>query len=187
MMFETKAGANIAGAEEDLVGFGTLPEATNALLQRGVLAYRTRREEGERLFQEALSIDPSQLPVYYCLYKIYTYQGRMVEAENMAKAGLEEAARQAGWSQNIGQWEQPAAPLDGAPRFALYTLKALAFINLKKGNVPEARRLLGRLKALDPSGQVGWPVVLALADALGMEKAGGRSKEARAMAVRANP
>ncbi|MBI4723543.1 MAG: hypothetical protein HY765_00485, partial [Rhodomicrobium sp.] len=74
--------------EEDLINFGDVPEATNALLQKGVLAYRSDRPKADLLFREALAADPGQLPVYYCLYKIYTYQGRLEEALAVAGAGL---------------------------------------------------------------------------------------------------
>ena len=56
---------------------------------------------------------------------------------------------------------------DGAGRFALYTLKALAFIHLRKDDLPSARHMLDALRQLDPTGAVGWPVVAALADGIG--------------------
>ncbi len=53
---------------------------------------------------------------------------------------------------------------EGAGRFALYTLKALAFIHLRRNDIQEVDALLEALSKLDPSGAVGWPVVAALAD-----------------------
>jgi hypothetical protein len=55
---------------------------------------------------------------------------------------------------------------DGAGRFALYTLKALAFIHLRQDKPEAAHRILDRLRQLDPTGAVGWPVVAALAEGL---------------------
>ena len=163
---DVRQAGKIIQFEEDTVGFGPLPESINALLQRGVVAYRSGREEAERLFAQALIEDPAQLPAYYCLYKIYTYQGRLDEAESAAEAGLKEAARQAGWEPDIESWSVPEGPLEGPARFALYTLKALAFINLKKGSQEKARRYLARLSELDPDGQTGWTVIQALAEGL---------------------
>jgi len=54
-------------------------------------------------------------------------------------------------------------PAEGAARFALYTLKALAFIELKRGNEDVALRHLDRLAVLDPTGSVGWTVIAELA------------------------
>jgi hypothetical protein len=42
-------------------------------------------------------------------------------------------------------------------------LKALAFISLRRDERPQAEEMLESLKKLDPSGEVGWPVVAELA------------------------
>ena len=55
---------------------------------------------------------------------------------------------------------------DGPGRFALYTLKALAFIHLRQDRPEEAAEKLAALRVLDPAGAVGWPVVEALAEGL---------------------
>jgi len=53
---------------------------------------------------------------------------------------------------------------DGAGRFALYTMKALAFIHLRRDEQQQANQMLAALRRLDPAGAVGWPVVAALAE-----------------------
>jgi hypothetical protein len=152
---------------ETLINFGEVPPAVDALLQRGVAAYRRDRGLADRLFREALADAPQVLPVYFCLYKIHTYQGSLDEALAAAQAGLEEATRQAGWSADWRDWQpQPIAP-EGPGRFALYTLKALAFIHLRRDERMEASALLDALARLDPRGDVGWPVIAALAEGLG--------------------
>ncbi|MCZ7593831.1 MAG: hypothetical protein M5U16_02125 [Hyphomicrobium sp.] len=57
--------------------------------------------------------------------------------------------------------------MEGPGRFALYTLKALAFIHLRRDERAQAQLALVHLERLDPSGSIGWPVVAALADGLG--------------------
>jgi tetratricopeptide (TPR) repeat protein len=153
-------------SQPDAVNFGDLPEPINALLQQGVAAYRTDRQRADRLFRQALAAAPTELPTYFCLYKIHTYQGNLDEAQAAAENGLKEAARQAGWSPDWREWQPQAALPDGAGRFALYTLKALAFIHLRQDRPEQASRILDRLKQLDPTGAVGWPVVAALAEGL---------------------
>jgi hypothetical protein len=153
-------------AEMDLINFGDIPEEVNALLQQGVMAYRHDRARADQLFRKALTIAPAQLQVYFCLYKIHTYQGNLSEAQAAAENGLKEAANQAGWPADWRQWCQEAAIPDGPGRFALYTLKALAFINLRQDNREGAREKLDALKILDPTGSVGWPVIAALSDGL---------------------
>jgi hypothetical protein len=83
--------------ERDAINFGDVPDHINELLQQGVAAYRHDKAEADRLFREALVTAPTELPTYFCLYKIHTYQGNLQKAEAAAEAGLREAARQAGW------------------------------------------------------------------------------------------
>lgn len=150
--------------EPDLIDFGALPPAVNDLLQAGVLAYRKDADQAGKLFRQALETAPQELPVYFCLYKIHTYQGQLEEAQAIAEAGLAEAARQAEWSEDWRAWTFQGVSLEGPGRFALYTLKALSFIHLRKDNPLLATQMLDALKQLDPTGSTGWPVVDALAE-----------------------
>jgi tetratricopeptide (TPR) repeat protein len=145
------------------INFGDLPGEIDALLQRGVAAYRRDRPEADRLFREALGANPQLLPTYYCLYKIHTYQGNLDDALAFAEAGLREAARQAGWSSNYLDWAPSPLPADGPERFAMYTLKALAFIHLRRSEGQISRVILNELARLDPAGSVGWMVIADLA------------------------
>lgn len=152
-------------SEPGTINFGDLPDTVNALLQQGVAAYRHDHALADRLFRQALAAAPEQLPVYLCLYKIHTYDGNLDKARSAAEKGLEEAARQAGWDPDWRNWKaQPSVPDDGAGRFALYTLKALAFIHLRLSDRSKAIEILNALRTLDPAGAVGWPVVAALAE-----------------------
>ncbi len=153
--------------EAEIINFGDLPEEIDALQQQGVAAYRHDQPHADRLFRQALAAAPEELPIYFCLYKIHTYQGNLDEAQSAAESGLKEAARQAEWPLDWRQWRpQPVLP-DGAGRFALYTLKALAFIHLRQNDPQGAGEMLDALRQLDPAGAVGWPVVAALAEGVG--------------------
>ncbi|MGO8712725.1 MAG: hypothetical protein ACLQUZ_11845 [Rhizomicrobium sp.] len=154
-------------AERDPINFGDVPEAINALLQKGVVAYRSDRAKADHLFRQALAAAPEQLATYFCLYKIHTYQGSLDEARTIAEQGLREAARQAGWNADWRDWQTQYPIPDGPVRFALYTLKALAFIHLRRDERSDADALLEKLAELDPAGVVGWPVVAALAEGAG--------------------
>jgi translation elongation factor EF-1beta len=152
--------------ESDTINFGELPEEINDLLQQGVAAYRRDRSRADSLFRQALAAAPTQLPIYFCLYKIHTYQGNLDDAEAAARSGLREAATQAGWSPDWRKWQPQSTLPEGAGRFALYTLKALAFIHLRQDRRSKADEILEALKQLDPMGAVGWPVVAALAEGI---------------------
>jgi tetratricopeptide (TPR) repeat protein len=152
--------------DSDSINFGDLAPEIDALLQRGVVSYRRNPLEADRIFRQALDAAPTELAVYFCLYKTHTYRGRLDEAQSIAERGLREAAHQAGWSPDWRSWQPHAELPDGAGRFALYTLKALAFIHLRKDEQRQAHELLAALRRLDPTGAVGWPVVAALAEGL---------------------
>lgn len=151
--------------EAEGVDFGTLPGPVDTLLQQGVVAYRTDRKRADRLFRQALDLAPEALAAYFCLYKIHTYMGNLDVAKAVALDGMKEAARQAGWPADPAIWPKDQSHADGPARFALFTLKALSFIELKRDNRSAADRNLRILAEVDPSGSVGWPVIAALAEA----------------------
>jgi hypothetical protein len=150
--------------EAEGVDFGTLPGPVDTLLQQGVVAYRSDRLRADRLFRQALDLAPEALAAYFCLYKIHTYMGNLEVAKEAALDGLREAARQAGWSSDPKLWPKGQSHADGPARFALFTLKALSFIELKRGDHAAANSLLQILAGVDPAGSVGWPVIASLAE-----------------------
>lgn len=152
--------------DSDGINFGELPAEIDTLLQQGVVSYRRDPLEADRIFRKALDVAPTELAVYFCLYKTHTYRGRLDEAQSIAERGLREAAHQAGWDPDWRNWRPQAELPDGAGRFALYTLKVLAFIHLRKDDQEQALAMLAALRRLDPAGAVGWPVVAALVEGL---------------------
>ncbi len=152
--------------EAPLIDFGELPQEVNNLLQRGVAAYRTDRAEADALFRQAWALAPQEFAAYFCLYKIHTYMGNLAYAAKVAREGMSEAARQAGWSVDPARWPSNEAASGGPARFALFTLKALIFIELKRNNREAAIRHLATLELLDPSGSVGWTVISQLAQGI---------------------
>ncbi|MBM3578630.1 MAG: hypothetical protein FJX40_13485 [Alphaproteobacteria bacterium] len=154
---------NTPPADTDVVNFGELDPKTNELLQKGVVAYRTDPERADSYFRQALALTPQELAPYYCLYKIHTYMGSLDYAADVAADGMKEATRQAGWPSDPAAWPTQGEAPDGPARFALYTLKVLSFIELKRGRHETARDYLEILSRADPQGRVGWKVIEALA------------------------
>lgn len=148
--------------DDDAIDFGEVPPAVNEILQRGVALHRSDRAAADRAFREALALDPRALATYFCLYKIHTYAGDLDAALAAAEGGAREAARQANLSPDWKLWEPDEISLDGPGRFALYTLKALAFIRLRRDEPDEARIALEHLARLDPTDAVGGSVVEAI-------------------------
>ena len=151
----------------DLIDFGEVPPAVNEILQEGVALYRHDRTRADMAFRRALALDPRALATYFCLYKIHTYSGDLDAALAIAEAAVTEAARQANLSPDWHLWDPAEITLHGPGRFALYTLKAQAFIRLRRDEPREARALLDALARLDPTDAVGASVVRALAQGVG--------------------
>lgn len=122
----------------------------------------------ETLLLDAQRLDPECLPVYFALYKFYFYKSRLADAERVALAALYAAASQAGipadWRQLTPQ-STDWADTRGPQHFYLFSLKALAFIRLRRGRADEARALLAKLAELDPRDTVGGSVIGSLATA----------------------
>ena len=161
---ERRRGA--AAGVDDLVDFGDIPPAVNEILQRGVALHRHDRVGADACFRAALALDPSALPTWFCLYKIHTYAGDLDAALEIAEGALREAARQANLPADWTEWRAEEMDPHGPRRFALYTLKALAFIRLRRDETAAARHVLARLAALDPDDAVGGSVVAAIAAGL---------------------
>jgi hypothetical protein len=154
---------NVVPFDGDLVDVGAVSSEINDLLQRGIAAYRADRALADGLFREALQRAPHELAAYFCLYKIHTYMGGLDVAAQVAWEGLREAARQAGWPIDPKKWSPDARTQDGPARFALFTLKALSFIELKRDRRETALEHLRILSVMDPNGAVGWTVIEDLA------------------------
>lgn len=155
---------SVSGGVAD-IDFGDVAGSVNDLLQTAVSLYRHDRVGGEAAFRAAAAADPQALAPHYCLYKILAYQGRLEEALAAANAALALAARQAGLDADWRLWRAEDLPdvFGGPVRFALYTMKALAFIHLKRGEPASACALLDKLRDLGRLETVGGGVIAELA------------------------
>lgn len=149
--------------QEPLFG-GEAPPAIRVLLAR---AKQAGGAEAVELLCSARTAQPDCLPVYYLLYKLHARQGELDLAEQVARAALAEAGRQAGLPGDV-RTLAPERPMHadfaatGPARFWLFTLKALAFINLRLHRRDDAEKILSVLAAHDPSHSVGGAVTEAL-------------------------
>ena len=147
------------------MAFGDVPEHVDLKLQAAVAA-RESPETCEALLWEAHQLGPRALPVFYALYKVYFNQKRLAEAERAALIGLDAAAHHLGVSTDWRALTPDSAAdwtVEGAARFYLFTMKALAFINLRRDKPDVAAQLLAKLAELDPTDHVGYGVIALLA------------------------
>lgn len=168
-MPETNQPIKLRVIKDDLIDFGEVLPEVNEILQRGVSLYRHDPIGADLAFREALALRPDALPTYLCLYKIHTYQGNLDEALAIAQAGLAEAARQAGLDPDWTLWKpgQISPDVNGPGHFGLYTLKALAFIHLRRDENAMSQRYLGKIAELGAMETVGGTVIAALAAGVG--------------------
>lgn len=110
---------------------------------------------------------PESLSLYYLLYKLHARLTDFELAERAALKGLGAAAAQArlpdDWrdvTPDMADFQSP-----GPARFWLFTLKALAFIRLRRRDHEAARRYLDKVQQLDPLGGTGAGVIEALLNA----------------------
>jgi hypothetical protein len=153
--------------EERVTFSPNIPTEVNNLLQATVAASSVDQSKAEILFLQAQTLDSHCLQTYFALYKFYFFQKRLVDAERIVLAGLEEAAKQGGFPndyrrlvQNLQKWNLYA---NDSTLFYLYTLKALAFIKLRLGFTLDAQLVLSHLQQLDPEDLSGASVIMDLA------------------------
>jgi hypothetical protein len=158
---------SVAFVEERVLFCPNIPPEVNNLLQAAVAASSVDPNLAENLFLQAQALDSQCLQSYFALYKFYFFHKRLLDAERIVLAGLEESARQGGFPgdyrklvQNLSEWN--SVTHDSA-LFYCYTLKALAFIKLRLELTADARQILSHLEQLDPEDLSGASVIRALA------------------------
>lgn len=154
---------------EERVVFGrNVDPEVNACLQEAVSCAHDF-ERSKELFYKARSMQPDQLEVYIALYKFCFYRGHFDEAEDVAMDALKQAAKRGGFSHDWVELNRESTDWeinDGPQRVYLYSLKALAFISLRKGLYERANNILEKLKQLDVDDLVGSSVISDLAEAV---------------------
>jgi len=159
--------SSVSFVEERVLFSPNIPAEVNNLLQAAVAASSVNQSQAEALFLAAQKLDSHCLQTYFALYKFYFFQKRLIDAERIVIAGLEESARQGGYPSDYRQLVQYRSKLNlyanEGTLFYLYTLKALAFIKLRQGYTDEAQLVLTHLQLLDPEDLSGASVIMDLA------------------------
>lgn len=144
---------------------GAVSGAVRGALEQAATCYHEDADAAGHWLELAASADPQALAVYFARYKFHFYRNQLSQAEAAARAGLLAAAAQGGFpadwrslTRHSTAWSPAAVP----QRFYLFSLKALAFIRLRQGDLQESRALLVKLGELDPADQVGAEVIRAL-------------------------
>ena len=114
-----------------------LPHEVEELIRQAGLV-RDQEAQALALLELARDRAPSHPVPLIALYRCHFYGHRLDQARTVAVQADAEAAR-----------------ADAALRFYLFTLKGLAYLNLRQGDVAPARAALTELNRLDPNDEVG--------------------------------
>ena len=133
---------------------GGLPSGVDALIaEAGRL--RERPEEALTLLQLARGVAPNHPVPLIALYRFHFYGHELAQARAVGEDAL--AIARTALGPDFG--DQPLGGAitryDAAARFYLFTMKGLAYLNMRLGDLEEARMQLRELRRLDPEDRVG--------------------------------
>ena len=126
-------------------------------------------QRAEQLLLDTRQLLPNRLEIPVALYKMYAYSNRFDESLALIDEVLSRAAEQGGFASDWRVLDSDSSTWNearGAVRFYLYSMKAMGFVLLRKGEVDKAYDVLRKLSELDPGDQVGGSVVYEIAERL---------------------
>ena len=165
----------VAWFEESVSFGGGLPEPAERRLQEAVSLRISHPDKAEALLLEARERAGHCFPTHFALYKFYANRKELAKAEAAARAALIEAARQGGFTPD---WRALPATFAGGALYAsepalfyLFSLKALAFISLRRTKLEQSGEILDALSLLDPEDRVGASVTRSLLESVAAREA----------------
>jgi tetratricopeptide (TPR) repeat protein len=155
--------------DEFPVGQGEVVPLVLQQLLKASLDVQEDWQRAEQLLRDTRALLPERLEIPVALYKMYAYSNRFDESLELINEVLSRAAAQEGF---VADWQlldshsASWGEARGAVRFYLYSMKAMGFVLLRKGEVEQAHAVLQKLCELDPRDQVGGSVVFDIAERL---------------------
>ena len=129
------------------------PEVEGLIAQAGAL--RDQPEKALPLLERARALAPKHPVPLIAIYRFHFYGHALEKARAAGEDAL--AIARAALGPDFGDVAptEEATRGDAAVRFYLFTLKGLAYLNLRLGDLDEARLMLGELRRLDPKDHLG--------------------------------
>lgn len=150
--------AALADFAQSALGDGLAPEAAELVAAAGRL--RERPDEALALLMRARAVAPGHPVPLIALYRFYFYGHRLAEARAVGEDALAIVRAVLGADFGVEPPSRDAVRYDAAVRFYLFTVKGLAYLHMRLGELEPARSLLGELQRLDPEDCVGGAVLL---------------------------
>jgi hypothetical protein len=143
----------LAAFADGVIGGGLGEPVTALITQAGTL--RDQPEAAQPLLELARALAPRHPAPLIALYRFHFYGHRLEQARAVGVNALAVARTALGSSFGDDAPGDEATRHDAAVRFYLFTLKGLAYLNLRLGEFDQARVLLAELRRLDPKDHVG--------------------------------
>lgn len=142
-----------AAFADSAIGGGLSPQVDALIKQAGLLRHRPL--DALPLLAQARAAAPRHPAPVIALYRFYFYGHQLAEARAVAEDALAIARTALGPNFGDDPPSDDEARHDAAVRFYLFTLKGMAYLNLRLGVLEDARLMLGELRRLDPQDRVG--------------------------------
>lgn len=142
-----------AAFADTALGGGLSPEVEALVAQAGLL--RDRPHEALPLLERARAAVPQHPAPLIALYRFYFYGHQLAQARAIGEDALAIARTALGPNFGDAPPDDEAVRYDAAVRFYLFTLKGLAYLNMRLGDLEDARLMLGELRRIDPQDRVG--------------------------------
>ncbi len=144
---------DLAAFADGAIGGGLSTQVNALITQAGEL--RHLPQQALPLLEQARAAAPRHPAPLIALYRFYFYGHQLAEARSVGEDAL--AIARTALGPNFGDVPpgDDATLNDSAVRFYLFTLKGLAYLNMRLGVMDEAQLMLKELRRLDPQDHVG--------------------------------
>jgi hypothetical protein len=144
---------DLAAFAEGAIGGGLSPEVDALITQAGLLRHLPAK--ALPLLEQARAAAPRHPAPLIALYRFHFYGHALDKARAVGEDALAIARTALGPNFGDEPPDDDATRYDAAVRFYLFTLKGLAYLNLRLNAMEEAKLLLKELRRLDPQDHIG--------------------------------
>ncbi len=144
---------DLAAFATSVIGGGLSPQVNALITQAGLL--RHSPIQALPLLEQARAAAPRHPAPLIALYRFHFYGHQLAQARAVGEDALAVARTALGPDFGDVPPSDDATRGDAAVRFYLFTLKGLAYLNMRLDAMAEATQLLKELRRLDPQDHVG--------------------------------
>lgn len=145
--------AAAAAFAASVIGGALAPEVEALIAEAGLL--RDQPAKALPLLERARALAPKHPVPLIAIYRFHFYGHALEQARAAGEDALAIARSVLGPDFGDVVPDDEATRGDAAVRFYLFTLKGLAYLNLRLQDLDEARLMLGELRRLDPKDHMG--------------------------------